>query len=225
VFSVVAPDATALPDFTLTPGAGGTSSYTSSHIDFDIVDGSSDFVAADVFTIVVSTTAPVAIGTGDGTMTLLSLSPEFRTGTYRVECTAAVTHGGTFSVETPDGTMLADLVLTAGTGNTTAYTSEQVNFSITDDTDFVVGDFFHIAVFGGSESVVAWDPSGVDGREDPCGVLFDAVDASAAAVAGVAIMRDAEVNGDELGWASTVTAAQKASAQQLMADNRGIVAR
>lgn len=226
VFSVVAPDGTALPVLTLTPGAGGTTAYSSSHIDFSVTDGSTDFAADDVFTIVVSTTAPVVIGTGNGVMTLLSLGSEFEAGSYRVECTAAVTNGGTFSIEAPGGSMLESLILTAGAGTTTAYTSEQINFSITDgSTDFIVGDYFYVVVFGGSNSVVAWDPTGVDGREDPYGILFDAVDASAAAVAGVAVVRDAEVNADELQWATTVTAAQKAVANGKLADNRGVIVR
>ena len=224
VFSVVAPDGTALPALTLTPGTGNTTAYASSHLDFSITDDT-DFIVGDVFTIVVSTTAPIAIGTGTGAMTLLSLSPEFQSGAYRVQCTAAVTNGGVFSIEAPDGSILESLTLTPGSTTTTAYASEQINFSITDATDFIVGDYFYVVVFGGSDKVVAWDPAGVDGRGDPYGILFDAVDASAADAGGVAIVRDAEVNADELQWGATVTAAQKAVAKSVLDVARGVVAR
>ncbi|MCK5016536.1 MAG: head decoration protein [Candidatus Peribacteraceae bacterium] len=229
VFSVVAPDGSVLPVFTLTPGTGGTSSYKSSHMDFDITDGSADFEVDDVFTIVVSTTVPVVIGTGDGVMTSLSLGSESKSGTYTVKCTAAVTNGGTFSITDPDGNALADMVLSAGASNTTAYESDQVNFSITDGSaDFVVDDVFYVAVFGSGANagtVLEYDPTGVDGREDPYGILFDAVDASLAETTGVAVARLAEVVGDSITWGSAVTSAQKAVAIEKLANARRIFVR
>lgn len=211
VFSVVAPDGTALPSLTLTVGAGSTTAYTSSHINFSITDGSTDFAAADSFTIVVSSTAPVVIGTGDGTMSLITLGKEAQSGAYTVTCTAAATNGGTFSVRAPDGTALPDLVLSAGAGNTTAYTNPQINFSITDgSTDFVVGDVFNIFAYNELTSkAVAWDPTAVDGRQHVAGFLIAAVDASAADTDGVAIVRDAQVTEENLAWASSVSAAEK----------------
>jgi hypothetical protein len=65
VFSLTTPSGKALPPFTMTPGSGGATAYTSRHINFTMTD-SGDFVAGDVFTFVVSTTAPTVIG-GTGT--------------------------------------------------------------------------------------------------------------------------------------------------------------
>ncbi len=214
-FSVVAPSGLALPAATV-----GTP-YVSRHIKFTLNDGSTDYIVGDAFTIVVSTTAPVVVGTGNGTIGTITLSADAIPGTYVLKCTAAATNGGTFSVVGPDGDSLADA--TVGT----AFTSSQVNFTITDgSTDFIVGDLFNVAVFNqlAGGKVVAWDPTAVDGRHRVAGVLYGAVDASLADVAGVIVSRDAEVTKSLLQWGAAITAAQKASAYLDLAA-RGIVAR
>jgi hypothetical protein len=211
VFSVTAPDGTALPDLTLTVGAGAATDYTSDHIDFTITDGSTDFAVDDTFTIAVTAGGtPAVVGTGNGTMSAISMGPETQLGTYRAQCIATATNGGTFAVIAPNGDRLPDLVLTAGAGAATAYANKQINFTITDgSTDFASGDYFHIVVANGSKKAKAWAPTAVDGTEDPAGILYYAVDATSADTAGVSIARNAEVSEDDLVWAATVTAAQK----------------
>jgi len=54
------------------------------------------------------------------------------------------------------------------------------------------------------------DSSG--GADTVAGILFDAVDATAAAVAGVGVVRDAEVNTNELVWPTGISANDKATA-------------
>jgi hypothetical protein len=229
VFSVVDPDGNALASLTLTVGAGGTTAYVSDHINFSITDGSTDFAADDVFTIVVGTTAPTVIGTGNGTISAISMGKETKYGNYKVECITATTNGGTFQIFDPDGAIIdSDFVLSAGAGNTTDFTSQQINFTITDgSTDFAAGDYFNVAVYHEAGKAVEWDPepTSYDGREDPAGVLFDAVDASAADVAGVLIARDATVTAAELQWATARTASEKEVAKARMRDELGIVSR
>ena len=217
-FSVVNPDSEALPDLVLTAGAGLTTDYEHPEINFTVADGSTDYIVGDLFTIVVTAAGtPTVIGTGDGVMTLMTLGQDAENGTYRVECITAVTNGGTFQVISPSGERMDDLVLSAGAGNDTAFASAQVNFTITDgSTDFVVGDYFNIAAAAGSNKIVAWNPTAVDGSNDVAGILFDAVDASAADAAGVGIVRNAEVNATEIKYASTVTAAEKTLAVELL---------
>ena len=217
-FSVVNPDGEALPDMVLTAGAGVTTDYGHPEIDFSITDGSTDFIVTDVFTVVVTAAGtPVVVGTGDGTMSAITLGQDANNGTYHVECITAVTNGGTFQVIAPNGERLDDLVLSAGAGNTTAFESSHVNFTIADaSTDYVVGDYFNIAVAAGSNKIVAWNPTAVDGSHDVAGILFDAVDASAADAPGVGIVRNAEVNVTEIQYASTVTAAEKTLAVELL---------
>ena len=54
----------------------------------------------------------------------------------------------------------------------------------------------------------ALDPAAVDGSEVAAGILYDAVDASAADAEGVAIVRLAEVNAAELVWPAGITGAR-----------------
>jgi len=228
VFSLTTPSGKALPVLTLTPGAGGTTVYTSRHINFSITDGSTDFAVADAFTFVVSTTAPLVIGTGSGTVGGLSLGPDARTGNYRVENIEAITNGGRFKIVGPDGDVVAVGSIVAGAGGTLVLAAQrQLNITITDaTTDFAVGDAFNVAVFNqlAGGKAVAWDPLTFDGRDDAVGVLYDNVDASAADLAGVLVTRDAEVIKGSLQWAAAITAAQKESAYLNLAA-RGVVAR
>jgi hypothetical protein len=229
VFSVTTPSGKALPAFTLTPGAGGTTAYTAGwrHIRFSITDGSTDFIVGDSFTIVVGPTAPLVIGTGDGTISGLSLGPDAKPGNYRVECVAAVTNGGHFKVVGPDGDQVANGFIVAGAGGTLVLANQrQLNLTITDgSTDFAVGDAFNVAVFnellGGK--VVAWDPLTFDGRHRVTGVLYDNVDAAAGDLPGVLVSRDAEIVKASLIWAAAITAAQKESAYLDLA-KRGVIA-
>ena len=58
----------------------------------------------------------------------------------------------------------------------------------------------------------ALDPAAVDGSEAAAGVLYDAVDASAADAEGVAIVRLAEVNAAELVWPAGITGGEQTTA-------------
>jgi hypothetical protein len=52
----------------------------------------------------------------------------------------------------------------------------------------------------------------VDGSEAAAGILYDAVDASAADAEGIAIVRVAEINAAELVWPAAITAPQQTTA-------------
>lgn len=220
-FSVTCPDGTVLPSATVAVA------YTSRHLNFTLNDGSTDFIVGDSFTVVVSTTAPVVSGTGNGTISALSLGPDARPGRYRFVCTATATNGGTFTVTGPDGDVLGIFVLTAGAGTASAFTTRQINFTITDGgTDFAANDAFEVVVFNqlAGGKVVAWDPTTFDGRDEVAGILLDAVNASSGDLAGVILARDAAVIKGSLEWAAAITSAQKASAYLELA-KLGIIAR
>lgn len=215
VFSLTTPSGLRLPDLTMTPGSGGSTVYQSSHINFTITD-STDFIVGDSFTFVVSTTAPTVIGgTGTGTLSLHTLGPDAMPGNYRIINRAVVTNGGDFEVIAPDGSSVGRFLMGTGSAGTAAFTSRQVNFSLTDATDFIVGNYFDLCVFNqlNGGKVVEWDPlpSSYDGRQHVAGIAWDNYDASDGDVRGVIECRDAVVNGEELGWKSTVSAAQRAA--------------
>lgn len=229
VFSVVCPDGSALPNLTMTPGAAGTTKYRSRHINFTITDAT-DFVLTDTFTLVVSTTAPTVIGgTGTGTISALALGPDARPGNYRVIVTAAVTNGGVFQVfyGGPDGgESIGIFTMTPGAAGATTFESRHISFTMTDATDFILGNYFDVCVFNNlaGGKAVAWDPTTYDGRNDIGGILYDNYDATSADVTGVIVSRDATVQLSGLQWGAAISASEKLSAQALML-RRGIVAR
>jgi hypothetical protein len=225
VFSLTTPSGKALPPFTMTPGSGNTTAYTSRHINFSITDAT-DFIVGDAFTFIVSTTAPTVIGgTGTGVMTALSLGPEAKPGRYLVINRVVVANGGDFEVIAPDGASIGRFIW-ANAGSTAAFTSRQVNFTLSDATDYIAGNFFDIAVFNNLAlgKVVAWDPLTFDGRHVAAGVLTDNIDASTADTAGVIVARHATVDGGSLIYATAISASEKASAA-LDLERRGIVVR
>lgn len=213
-FSVVTPGGVALPSLVMTAGAGAATNYRSRHINFTITDGSTDFASNDSFTFVVGSTAPTVVGTGNGTISAISAGGRLvEPGNYRLVCTATATNGGTFTGYDPDGNIFGVFALTAGAGTASAFTSEWINFTITDSTtDFAAGDFFHVAVYkNGATKWVQYDPSptAFDGRHIAAGVLYAEVDATSADVAGVAHVRNCEVVSARLKWLAAVTAAEK----------------
>jgi hypothetical protein len=225
VFSLTTPSGRALPALTMTPGSGGTTVYTSRHLNFSITDAN-DFIVGDYFIFIVSTTAPTVIGgTGTGVMTALSLGPDAKPGRYQVINRVVVATGGDFEVLAPDGSSIGRFIW-AASGSTASFTSRQVNFTLSDATDYIAGNYFDICVFNqlSGGKVVAWAPSTYDGRDHAVGVLYDAVDASLADKAGVIVTRDATVRGDDLQWGAAITAAEKISAAVDLA-LRGIVVR
>lgn len=219
-FSVVAPDGTALPN-----GAVGTA-YTSSHVNF-LVSSAGTMTIGDSYTIVVTAGGtPVVIGgTGTGTMSAISLGPDAQNGGYVVSLRAVVTHGGDFDVIAPDGTSVGRFLMGTTTGASASFNSRHINFTLTDATDFVLGNYFNVIVAKGSQKIVAYAPTNFDGRHRPYGVLFDTVDATAGDTAGVATVRGPAIHeAAALTWGASVTSAQKASALTKLAA-AGIVTR
>lgn len=226
VFSLTTPSGNALPTFTMTPGSGGATSYTSRHINFTITD-STDFVAGDVFTFVVSTTVPTVIGgTGSGVLSALSLGPDAKPGRYKINNDVVVANGGDMTVIGPDGNTVGGRFIWANSGSTASFTSRQINFTISDSTDYIANNYFDICVFNqlNGGKVVEWDPTTFDGRHRVAGVLYQAVDASSADTAGVIVCRDAVVLKATLQWSASITSAQKESAYVEMA-KLGVIAR
>jgi len=218
-FSVVAPDGTALPN-----GAVGTA-YKSSHLSFSIADGGT-MTAADKFTVTVTAggTPVVHGGTGTGVMSAISLGKAAQLGGYQVINRVVIANGGDFEVVAPDGTVVGRFPW-AASGATASFTSDHINFTLSDATDYVAGNYFNVIVAGyAAPSAKLWDPTAVDGTQEAWGILLAATDASSAAQDAVAVVRQAEVTAAKLAWKSTVTAAQKAEAYRHLAA-RNVIAR
>jgi hypothetical protein len=147
-----------------------------------------------------------AANTGDGAMGAITLAAESKPGDYTVTFVDPETNAGVFIVSDPDG-------IEVGTGDVAVAFVGPINFTLADGaTDFAAGDYFTITVAAGSRKVVEYDPAGTDGREVATGMLFDAVDASAADVDGVGLVRDCILKDSELVWKTGMSADDKAAA-------------
>jgi hypothetical protein len=191
-------------------GEGGVGTYT--------VDTSQTVSS----TTITATSASVAAGgsnTGTGAMGAITVSNSAKPGDYVLKITKAATGAGDFQVTDPDGVIV-------GVGTVAvAFSGGGLSFTLADgDPDFAVGDTFTITIAAGSGHYAMHDTSATDGSEVAAGILFDAVDASDAALPGVGIVRNAEVNGDEITWKTGISDGDKAAGIVALAAN-GIIVR
>lgn len=113
--------------------------------------------------------------TGNGTVTLATVAAGQIVpivGAYRLECTGAVTNGGIFKLEDPNGALVAsDLIMTAGAGAATVFEAAGLQFTVTDGgTDFAVGDFFTLTVAADGK-IVIYSRTGAGGAQIPLAIL------------------------------------------------------
>ncbi len=166
----------------------------------------------------VPTTGTAGAGnSGAGTCTSVTAGTDTKVGTYTLKAITAGS-GAVFSVEDPDGYALPNAI----TG--TAYTNEQINFTINDGSpDFAVGDSFTITVPAGGGQVRIVGSDLVNGAQKAYGILYADVDASLADTEGVAIVRDAVIVATDLVWPDESPLPSAAWLAQLAA--KGIVER
>nr|WP_314074874.1 head decoration protein [uncultured Roseococcus sp.] len=160
-------------------------------------------------------TAEKVGGAGDGAITLASpaVGEKAQVGTYVLTCVAASTGAGTFSVEAPDGTLLANL--TVGV----AYAGDHINLTVADGgTDWGAGAIIDVTVPAGDGAYVPF----TNAADLPAvAILWDGADLPAGGSAKCAVVeRSAEVNADELVYDASLsggalTAAMAAAATQL----------
>ncbi len=229
VFTVVAPDGSTVGTLTMTGGTGATTAFKSPHINFSITDGSTDFIVGDSFTFVVGSTAPTVIGgTGTGTISLITAGKKAQTGNYLVRITEVVSNGGRFEVIGPNGDSVQSGAMNTTSTGAAAITGDHINFTLTDATDFIAGNYFNVAVYGpaAAPKVVAWDPDVAtwDGRQHVAGILLGAVDASGGDVAGTLLVRRAVVHASKLKWLSGTTESEKTYAKQQLTARDIVVA-
>lgn len=93
-------------------------------------------------------TASAVSGTGNGTVTTLSVTGNPAPGAWTLVCNTAVANGGVFTLTDPNGTVISTTVtMTPGAGGTTVINQGGIQFTITDgSTDFGVGAAFTITV-------------------------------------------------------------------------------
>jgi hypothetical protein len=217
-FSVVAPDGTALAN-----GAVGTA-YKSDHLNF-LVSSAGTMTVGDSYTVVVTAAGtPVVIGgTGTGVMSAISLGPDAQNGGYRVINRAVVAEGGDFEVLAPDGSSIGRFLMGTTSTGTASFASRHINFTLSDATDYILGNYFNVIVAAGSGKYTALAPTAVDGSQDAAAILFADTDATSADKPCVVIDNNAVVNADELVWPTLGTAGKASATSQL--NSHGIVLR
>lgn len=157
------------------------------------------------------TPAAVAGNTGgSGTIASATLGAGAKAGVYRVICVEPATNAGAFLVEDPDGIIVGRATVAVGFVG-------PVNFTITDATDFVVGDAFTITVAYDATDVKLAAAAATDGSQVPFGILAHDADASAAEVEVLVY-----IHGDFNEWALSFGAGHTADTVRDALRARGI---
>ena len=123
--------------------------------------------------------------TGDGTCTAQAILPgsgAAQVGAYNLECVTAVTNGGVFKLEDPNGLLITNtLTMTVGAGAATVFEAGGLTFTLTDGaTDFAAGDKFAVTVAAGSGQGKLLDVTATDGSDQIYGILSEDVTTSGA---------------------------------------------
>lgn len=168
---------------------------------------------------------PAFTGVGDGTLTKAAsaFGAGVQEGIYVIRLVEAGLNAGEFEVIRPDGTIDGHAAVGV------AYDG-QVKFTIADGaTDFAAAAQFTLAVAiaaAADEGLFkALNLLAADGAEIAAAIaLYDVTTGAGETAAVAAIVRDAEINGNELEWPAGITADQKAAAIAQLAAS-GIIVR
>jgi hypothetical protein len=136
---------------------------------------------------------PAAAGgnTGNGVLGAVTISQGAKPGVYNLTAISPTK----FILEDPAG-IEAGVVTVA-----TPFAAAGLAFTLAaGGAAFVVGDAFTITVAVGSQKYVPIDQAGVDGRQIAAGISYNKTDATLGDAAGLAVVRQCEVNGAEIGW-------------------------
>ncbi|VVP61660.1 hypothetical protein PS870_06401 [Pseudomonas fluorescens] len=174
-------------------------------------------VLADAASTYTATGTATTANTGTGTMSDAVAQAPALMGTYVVTFTSKTE----FSVVNPNGAPVPaqggtidlegeGVVDSPGTTGT-VFNSQGIGFLITVGTKaFIVGDSFTLAV---TETGGGWTPlSSTSADVTAYGLLYRVTDTSHGSATAAAVVRNAEVNGSELVWDSSLSAAQQDAA-------------
>lgn len=169
-------------------------------------------VTVGAFSAIAAAVAGNTVGSGALTLADPATGTGVKAGVYRITCIEPASNAGKFLVEDPDG-------INIGVATVAVAFDGVIKFTIADATDFVSGDAFTVTVSmaAASGKYKALDTSATSGLQTAAGILWDHADASGADARGVAIVRDAEVNADELTWPDGISGGNKTAAIAVLA--------
>lgn len=165
-----------------------------------------------------SAKAAAVVGDGTGAIGTITVSGDAKPGDYLLTVTKAASSAGDFQLVDPDG-----IVVGVGTVGV-AFSGGGLSFTLADGSpDFSLGDSITITVAAGNGNYVLHNPDATDGSQHAAAILYDAVDASTGAKAGVAIERMAVVGASALTWAEGISAGAKAAAVARLAEQHLLI--
>lgn len=168
-----------------------------------LLSGQNLLIATVVAKVMLSVPTTGVRSVAKGICTAVTGGVDTLLGDYVVTCTLenAGAQDGIYRVESPNGAVLGDMVVTAGLAGTGSFTDPQINLTLTYDTAYnVIGDTFTISVTAGSKKLVAVDFNAISGSQTAFGILIADYDASDADLDCVAIVRDAVLVKSPLVW-------------------------
>lgn len=155
--------------------------------------------------------------TGDGVLTIAdpATNTKVKQGRYVLTITEAVSDGGKFVVEDPNGQNI-------GEGAVGVLFNKEIKFTLADGaTDFALNDQFFIDVDTDpvtGEHYVAYDPTATDGSEVPVAMSIYLVTTGVGETFKAAgITRFAQLNKNCIAWPDGITTAQKSAAADALA--------
>jgi Bacteriophage lambda head decoration protein D len=180
-------------------------------------------IAGDTGAVTVG--APTFVGTGAGALT--KATPAYgagvKEGDYKITCVEAATGGGSFIVEDPDGINIGSALEGAGFDGVIKFQIDAAG------ADYVAGDQYTLAVSIANAATMGKykvaKPAATDGSQNAVALNIYGVDATSADVAVAAIVRDAQVNGNEITYAAEVDDAPKKAAMIASLNGAGIIVR
>jgi hypothetical protein len=119
---------------------------------------------------------------GSGTIGTVVAAAGLKEGTYKVMCVEPAANAGAFVVEDPDGQIVGRATVAV------EFTGGGITFTISDATDFVVGDGFDIVVAKGTKYKLAV-AAATDGSHTPVAILAADADATDADVDAMVFTR------------------------------------
>lgn len=169
------------------------------------------FALAAAIALGAATVTPGAVvGTGNGAIGVVTADAGAEAGTYQVVIIEPAANGGVFEVIRPGGEL-------DGTGAIGVAYNGRINFTLADGaTDFVAGDRIPVVVSyaAGSQKIVRWDPTAVNGAQTIVGVnLWEAIAPEGVDGECTLVERGPLIGRREaLNWHEGVTDDQKAAA-------------
>lgn len=193
------------PDGILLGIATVGTAFAHDHINLTLNDGGTDFVLEDIFTITVPAGGlqyrEINFSGIDGSSHAAGLSYAAYDASASGERTLAYTSGGTYEVK-PGDTV---------TGATSAATAIIVQSPVSSGS-WAGGDAAGTFIFQDQVGTFVGENLNVGANLNVCTVAGNSTATAATDLAGVAVVRDAEIVSERLTWPTGATAAQKAVA-------------